>query len=106
MEKILNNTSVLPQIDTYIASPNGSTSHIDLYNIGTKLYFGKEKFALKMPILIARIGVRVRYYLGKLIGKPPFERPWMTDYIDLKFTTDATYTMETLDWEPSPTTTN
>lgn len=101
LEKILNNTSVLPQIDTYIASPNGSTSHIDLYNIGTKLYFGKEKFAFKMPVLIARIGVRVRYYLGKLIGKPPFERPWMTDYIDLKLTTDATYTMETLDWEPS-----
>jgi len=102
IDKIFINTSTLPHIDTYIASPNGSTSHLELYNIGTKLYFGKTKPAIKMPKLIARVGVRARYYLGKLIGKPPFERPWMTDYIDLKLTTDANYTMSTLDWEPSP----
>jgi len=102
LEKILINTTVLPQFDTYIASPNGSTSHIELYKIGTKLYFGKERFAIKMPKLISRIGVRVLYYLGKALGKPPFERPWMTDYIDLKLTTDASYTMNILDWEPSP----
>jgi nucleoside-diphosphate-sugar epimerase len=102
IDKILNDTDSLPKFDTYIASPNGSTSHIELYNIGTKLFYGKEKLSIKMPKLIARVGVRVRYYLGKLIGNPPFERPWMTDYIDLKLTTDASYTMKTLDWQPSP----
>ena len=101
LEKILINTTVLPQFDTYIASPNGSTSHFDLYKIGTRLYFGKERFAIKMPKLISRIGVRVLYYFGKAIGRPPFERPWMTDYIDLKLTTDSSYTMNTLGWEPS-----
>ncbi len=102
VEKVLNNSDMLPQLDTYIASPNGSTSHLDLYNIGTKLFFGSTKRPIKMPILLARVGVRVRYYLGKLIGSPPFERPWMTDYIDLKLTTDATYTMNALDWRPNP----
>jgi len=102
LEKILINTTILPQFDTYIASPNGSTSHIELYKIGTKLYFGKERFSIKMPKLISRIGVRILYYLGKTIGKPPFERPWMTDYIDLKLTTDASHTMDVLGWEPSP----
>jgi len=102
IEKVLNNSELLPQLDTYIASPNGSTSHIDLYNIGTRLYFGSTKRPIKMPILLARVGVRMRYYLGKIIGKTPFERPWMTDYIDLKLTTDATYTMNTLNWQPSP----
>lgn len=101
LEKILINTTVLPQFDTYIASPNGSTSHLDLYKIGTRLYFGKERFVVKMPIFISRIGVRVLYYLGKAIGRPTFERPWMTDYIDLKLTTDASYTMSALGWEPS-----
>ncbi len=99
---ILSKTDELPQIDTYIASPNGSTSHKALFDIGTKLYFGKVKTPIKMPILITQVGVRLRYWLGSLIGKPPFERPWMTKYIDLKLTTDATYTMKTLNWEPSP----
>ena len=99
---ILQKTNELPQIDTYIASPNGSTSHKDLYEIGTKLFYGQTKFSIKMPSLIAKIGVRVRFWLGTLIGQPPFERPWMTDYLDLKLTTDATYTMKTLDWGPSP----
>ena len=99
---ILSTTDKLPQIDTYIASPNGSTSHKVLFDIGTKLYFGKVKTSIKMPILIARVGVRLRFGLGSLIGKQPFERPWMTDYIDIKLTTDATYTMRTLNWEPSP----
>lgn len=99
---ILQKTDELPRIDTYIASPNGSTSHKALYDIGTKLYFGNIKTAIKMPILIAKVGVRLRFWLGTLIGKPPFERPWMTKYIDLKLTTDATYTMKTLNWEPRP----
>ncbi|MCJ7801304.1 MAG: NAD(P)-dependent oxidoreductase [Candidatus Marinimicrobia bacterium] len=99
---ILQKTDGLPQIDTYIASPNGSTSHKELYDLGTKLFYGQKKFSIKMPSIIAKVGVRLRYWLGSLIGRPPFERPWMTDYIDLKLTTDATYTMKTLDWEPSP----
>lgn len=99
---ILLKTNELPQIDTYIASPNGSTSHRTLFDIGTKLYFGNVKKPFKMPKLIAQVGVRLRYWLGILIGKPPFEKPWMTKYIDLKLTTDATYTMKTLNWEPSP----
>lgn len=102
LEIILNETNSLPQIDTYIASPNGSTSHLELYNTGTKLFYGRSKPSIKMPKLISRIGVRVLYYLGKIIGKPPFERPWMTDYIDLKLDTDATYTMNSLGWSPNP----
>jgi len=98
---ILQKTNELPQIDTYIASPNGSTSHKVLYNLGTKLFFGKTKFSIQMPSLIAKVGVRIRFWLGSFIGRPPFERPWMTDYLDLKLTADATYTMKTLDWEPS-----
>ncbi len=99
---ILLKTYELPQMDTYIASPNGSTSHKALFDIGTKLYYGKIKTPIKMPKLISQVGVRLRYWLGSSIGKPPFERPWMTQYIDLKLTTDATYTMRSLNWEPSP----
>ncbi len=102
LEIILNKTDSLPQIDTYIASPNGSTSHLELYNTGTKLFYGKQKPSFNMPKLISRIGVRILYYLGKMIGKPPFERPWMTDYIDLKLDIDANYTMDTLGWSPKP----
>ncbi len=99
---ILLKTNELPQIDIYIASPNGSTSHKTLYEIGTTHYYGKIKHPLKIPKLIAQVGVRLRYWVGSLIGKKPFERPWMVDYFNLKLTTDASYTMKTLNWEPNP----
>lgn len=102
IEIILLKTNELPQIDTYIASPNGSTSHRILFNIGIKLYFGNAKKPFKIPKLIAQVGVRLRYWLGTSVGKQPFEKPWMTDYIDLKLNTDATYTMKTLNWTPMP----
>ena len=40
--------------------------------------------------------------LGRLVGKRPFERPWMARYIDLAMTIDASRTRSILGWEPRP----
>ncbi len=99
--RILRKSSSLPNYDVYIASPDGSTSHKELFNLSTRLFFGKELRSIKMPVFLAAPGVCLLYLFGKLIGKPPFERPWMMKYIDKKLTVDSSYTRKALDWEPT-----
>ena len=99
---ILENTTKLPNFDTYIASPDGSTNHRELYEMATRSYFGKRIKPYYIPKFLAYPGVIARDLLGRLIGKRPFERPWMIKYLDCTLGVDATYTRKTLGWEPTP----
>lgn len=99
---ILKKNRDLPQFDTYVASPDGSTSHKELFDIATRFYFGRRVRPIYMPKFIALPGVIARDLLGRLIGKRPFERPWMIKYLDYKLDTDASYTRSALGWEPTP----
>ncbi|MGD2089500.1 MAG: NAD-dependent epimerase/dehydratase family protein [Candidatus Aminicenantes bacterium] len=99
---ILNNSQQLPRFDTYIASPDGSTSHRELYEMAVRLYYGRKRRVFFVPKFLALPGVIVRDLLGRLIGKRPFERPWMIKYLDYKLDIDASYTREVLSWEPTP----
>ncbi|MEI6050977.1 MAG: NAD(P)-dependent oxidoreductase, partial [Bacteroidota bacterium] len=98
---ILQNSHVLPSFDVYAASPDGSTSHRELFGIATKDFFGTQVKPLFIPRILAYPGIAIRILLGKLkITAPPFERFWMLKYLDLKLDTDASYTRKALKWEP------
>jgi nucleoside-diphosphate-sugar epimerase len=97
---VLNKSDQLPRFDTYVISPDGSTSHQELYDLAVRLYFGEIRHPIFMPKWLAKIGVYAQYYLGCLIGKKPFVRPWMTKYIDLKLSAEASYTRQALGWKP------
>ncbi|MEI6683876.1 MAG: NADH-dependent [FeFe] hydrogenase, group A6 [Bacteroidota bacterium] len=100
---VIQNTHHLPAFDVYAASPDGSTSHRELFGIATKDYFGTAVKPLYIPRLMAYPGIMVRILLGKLkITPPPFERFWMLKYLDLRLDTDSSYTRRTLNWEPLP----
>lgn len=99
---ILEKSEQLPRFDIYIAGPDRSTSHHELFNKATRLYFGKIIPPVFMSKWIVAIGVYSFDFLGRLIGKRPFERPWMLKYIDLKLNTETSYTRKTLGWEPGP----
>jgi len=99
---ILEKSDQLPQFDIYLASPDGATSHQELFDTATRYYFGEIKHPVFMPRRLAAIGIYVRDFLGKLVGKRPFERPWMIKYIDRKLTAQSAYTRKTLGWEPRP----
>ena len=87
---------------TYIASPDGATSHLQLYRLATRFHFGKAVEPVLMPRPLAWAGVVARDLLGKLIGNRPFERPWMMEYLDRSLTIDASSTRQVLDWQPTP----
>jgi nucleoside-diphosphate-sugar epimerase len=97
---IFQQTARLPGLDTYIASPDGSTSHRELYQATVKYFFREPRQPIFMPKLLSALGVWSLDFLGKIIGKRPFERPWMTRYIDKKLHIDAAYTRQQLGWHP------
>jgi len=99
--KIIRKTSELGQFDRYVASPNNPVTHQELFLISTLYFFGKSKRAIYIPKILATLGVYVMDILGKIIGKRPFERPWMMQYIDKQLRVDASYTRKVLDWNPT-----
>ncbi len=98
--RVLEKSDHLSQFDIYLASPEGATSHTELFDMVTRYYFGEIKHPVFMPKWMAALGVNILYFLGRLIGKRPFERPWMIKYVDLKLTVETAYTLKTLGWEP------
>lgn len=99
---LLANSKRLPQLDTYVAGPDGSTTHRELFDMATRIFYGKAVKPLFMPKFLALPGVFMRDLLGRLIGKRPFERPWMLKYLDCKLDIDSSYTRKILGWEPAP----
>lgn len=96
--RIIRKSTTLPNFDVYLASPDQSTSHRELFQQATRLFFGESRKPFLMPKGIARFGVYMRDMLGKLIGRRPFERPWMLKYVDEQMDVDASYTREELGW--------
>ncbi|MCD4679649.1 MAG: NAD(P)-dependent oxidoreductase [Bacteroidales bacterium] len=100
---VINKTKSLPDFGIYCASPDGSTSHKDLFQMATRNYFGEKRKAIFIPKLFTFPGLIIKQFLGeiKLISKP-FERFWMLKYVDLKLEIDASNTRKILEWEPTP----
>lgn len=100
--RIIERSDELPRVGIYNASPNHTTSHRELYEAATRFFYGQTLPARFMPKWLCGPGVRLRYGIGRLLKKPPFEAPWMTAYIDNQLRVDASRTQTELDWAPSP----
>ena len=99
---IMSETEKLKPFDVYLASPDESTSHQELFDQTTRLISGAKKNAIHMPVWLSRLGVVGLDLLGRLVGRRPFERPWMMKYIDERMDVDAAYTRQTLHWDLIP----
>lgn len=100
---IIRQSHRLPSYDIYAASPDGSTSHKELFEIATRDFLGETIKPIFIPKLLAYPGIFFRILMGDLgITPKPFERYWMLKYVDLKLNADASYTRKVLSWLPSP----
>ncbi len=97
---IILKTDHLGKCDILIASPDGSTTHEELYEIAVKYRFGSYIKPLHMPKQLAWAGVFFMDLIGRFIGRRPFERPWMIKYVDHQLNVDASVTRAKLDWKP------
>lgn len=101
LKTILIKSNLLKRFDIYNASPNGYTTHKELYSIATREFYGKERKAFYLPKILAFPGIIVKNILGDLgITKKAFEKLWMAKYIDEKLNVDSSYTQKALDWQP------
>jgi nucleoside-diphosphate-sugar epimerase len=92
----------IPRQCIFLAGPDGSTTHNELFDIATRCYYGRRIRPLRVPKIIAVPGVWARYIFGRLVSRIPFEKPWMMRYIDLKLDLDSSRTREMLGWSPTP----
>ena len=100
--RIIEISDILPQFGTYIASPNGSISHKELFKAVTRYYYGRGLKPFLMPKPMAYLGLVIISFLGWLKGKKTLEQPWMAEYIDEKLCVDASATYNALGWKPTP----
>jgi hypothetical protein len=103
-QAILHKSSSLPQCDTYLASPDGSTSHRELYDVATHYCFGNSPRPILLPRYLAYAAIPLRHLMNRLSlhNNETFERLWMVAYIDRKLHVDASYTRKELAWQPTP----
>ncbi|MBT3230105.1 MAG: NAD(P)-dependent oxidoreductase [Candidatus Marinimicrobia bacterium] len=99
--KVLEKSDELGAFNLYLASSDKPFSLLELFTLSTRHFYGHAKTPIFIPSYIARFGVLMRDIWGRLIGKRPFERMWMLDYIDKQFPTDCSYTRNQLDWSPT-----
>jgi len=99
-ERILEKSDELDRNSIFLASSDQPVTLRKLYALATRYYYGEERTPVSIPIWFAKLGVFVRNIKGLLTGNPPFERMWMTNYIDKQFPTDCSYTRATLNWIP------
>ena len=102
--KIISDTPDLPPFDVYAASPDGATSHSELFDTAMRYWVGRSRRALRLPKPVVGCGIAMRVLLHRLrlIAEEPFERLWMVQYIDRKLNVDSSYTRKALAWEPTP----
>lgn len=102
LRRLIQLADSLPRLGTYVASVEECCSHLSLYTIATRYFYGHTPPPRHMPRLLARLGVRLLDLLGRLVRRRPFERPWMMRYIDQRMPVDAGRTRQQLGWRPTP----
>ncbi len=99
-QRVVASVDALAPLEVAQGSPNGCTTHRQLYDAATQAFYGHARPPMMIPKPVARLGIRMREGLGRVTGKMPFERAWMGAYIDEQLTVDATRTHQKLGWSP------
>ncbi len=100
--RVVKKCDELEPAEVLQASPDGSTTHLELYREVTRSFYGSPRFPICIPTFLARPGIITRERLGRIARDMPFERSWMADYIDLRLDVDASRTCRRIDWAPNP----
>jgi len=98
--RLLERMDGLERSLTLLASTDGAASHRELFEAATTYAFERARSPILLPAALARPGLALNDFIGRVRGERPFERPWMARYIDTQLRMDASRTRRVLDWEP------
>ena len=104
IKTIIEKSDKLPDFDIYNASPNGSTSHKEIFEVATHYFFGRAVKPIFLPkyLTYPALAVRKAFQILRLTCDNPIERFWMIKYIDKELVVSSMYTQAALDWHPTP----
>lgn len=100
--RLLTSEVALEPAEVLLACTAGDTQIVRLFELATAAYFGRARRPLFVPASLSGVGLRGMDALGRLVGRRPFERPWMRHYIDRRLQVDNARTCARLGWSPSP----
>jgi len=101
-------SNLLRQVDTlgdgeiFLASPDGCIELKDIFSSIGLAFFGEKRKPLFVPKSMTAVWLRIQDSVGQVLGKRPFERPWMSRYLDRQLRIDASLTRERLRWTTRP----
>ena len=98
--RVIRHHQRIASAQVVIGSPNHTVSHLELYRLVHRYAGPDNRTPILMPAPLARVGVWGRDLMGRLLGRRPFERPWMVEYIDESLEVDASRSHALLDWQP------
>jgi len=100
---VIERSDELGSYEVFLASQNGCVTHNQLFPV-IRREAGKSVRAkpIYMPRMLAKTGLTVQCALGSLIGRMPYERPWMLDYVDCPLNVDTTRNQAILGWDCLP----
>lgn len=100
--RILEKSAALPPLATVNAGPDGTVTHLDLFRIATRSFYGKNIQPFFTPVWLLRPMILARRLLSRLQGKTAFEQLWMLRYVDQQLIADSSLTRKVLSWRPTP----
>lgn len=100
--RIVEKSAALPQLSIVNAGPDGTVSHLDLFRIATRSFYGKNIQPLFTPPWLLAPMILARRLLSRLQGKTAFEQLWMLRYVDQQLIADSALTRKVLSWRPTP----
>ncbi len=98
----LERTNELSAYGMYIASPDGCVTHRELYETAVRYFWDQPRNPILVPKPLAGVGIVARDWIGRVIGRRPFERSWMIQFIDRQLKVDAASTRKLMGWRPTP----
>lgn len=103
VERLIDLTSGLQDYSHYLASPDGATTHNELFQAVTRDHFGEAMKPLHVPRCLTYPGLVVKKILSRIqLSSPSFEKFWMLRYVDRQLNVDAHKTHQLLKIIPTP----
>ena len=98
--RVLERRESLSPAEVLLATTRSAVSTEQLHRQATTLYSGDPMRPVPLPRSLCAAGIYAQQGLGRILGYPPFEQPWMARYIDRRLAVDPTKSYDCLDWQP------
>ena len=93
--------SSLDSHEVFLASQQGAVTHGELFAAVRRTLAMATTEPIFLAPGLARFGLAVQHALGHMIGRVPFEHPWMLQFTDRPWVADTTHTQRNLGLHPT-----